>query len=136
MKDINIYLTFDGNCREAMKFYAKCLGGELQLMPFSEEMCGGKVPEDAKDKIMHARLTKGSMILMASDNPPGMPVRQGDNFSINLNCESQQEIEKLFEAIGEKGKTIMALQKTFWAESFGMLTDQFGINWMFNFEKK
>jgi PhnB protein len=133
MKDFTAYLTFDGNCREAMTFYAKCLGAELSLMPFSEMK--ENFPKEAKDRIMHARLTKGSPTLMASDTMPGMPFQQGNNFSISVNCESVQEIESLFTAIGENGKVTMPLQETFWAARFGMLTDRFGINWMFNFEQ-
>ena len=73
--------------------------------------------------------------VMASDTMPGMPFKQGNNFSICINCESPQELERLFSAVGERGKVTMPLQDTFWGARFGMLTDQFGINWMFNFEK-
>jgi PhnB protein len=134
MKEINAYLIFNGNCREAMTFYQKCLGAELQMMPFSD-MPGDKVPPEAKDRLMHARLTKGATVLMASDNMPGMPFQRGDNFSVSLNCDSVQEIEKLFSALSEKGKVTMPLGETFWAARFGMFTDQFGINWMLNLDK-
>ena len=133
MKDINTYLIFNGNCREAMTFYGKYLGAELQLATFAD--MPGDVPKDAKDRIMHARLTKGSATLMASDNMPGMPFQQGNNFFVSVSCESVQESEKLFTAFGEQGKVTMPLQETFWATRFGMLTDQFGIHWMFNLEK-
>jgi len=72
--------------------------------------------------------------LMASDTMPGMPFQQGNNFSVSVSCESLQEIERLFTAIGVNGKVTMQLQDTFWGARFGMLTDQFGIHWMFNFE--
>jgi PhnB protein len=133
MKEIITYLTFDGNCREAMKFYERCLGGELQMMPFSETPCDA--PKEAKDRIAHARLINGSSVLMASDTMPGMPFQQGNNFSISLNCESAQEVDRFFTALGENGKVTMPIQDTFWGARFGMLKDQFGINWMFNFEK-
>jgi PhnB protein len=132
MKEINAYLICNGNCREAMTFYQKCLGADLQMMPFSD-MPGDNVPPEAKNRLMHARLTKGSAVLMASDNMPGMPFHQGDNFSVSLDCESIQEIEKVFNALSEKGKVTMPLQETFWAARFGMFTDRFGINWMLNF---
>ena len=135
MKEINTYLTFDGNCREAMTFYGKCLGAELSIMPFSDAPCDlPAAGNDAKDRVMHARLAKGAAILMASDTVPGMPLQQGNNFSVSVNCESLQEIERLFTAFGEKGKVTMPLEDTFWGARFGMLTDQFGINWMFHFE--
>ena len=71
---------------------------------------------------------------MASDCMPGMPAQQGNNFSIAIMCESRQEIEKLFAALSEKGNVTMPLADTFWGAHFGMLTDQFGIPWMFNYE--
>jgi PhnB protein len=132
MKEIVTYLTFDGNCGEAMKFYAKCLGGELYTMPFSE--APGDFPEDMKNRVMHAKLTRGSATLMASDTMPGHPFQPGNNFAVSVHCESLQEIEGLFAAFSEKGKVLLELKNTFWGARFGMLTDQFGINWMFNFE--
>src|SRR5207244_3584521 len=128
------YLTFNGNCREAMKFYERCFGGELYLMPFSETP--GDFPPEAKDRIMHATVAKdGKPIVMASDTMPGQPLQQGNNFSICITPDDPEELERLFTAVGEKGKITMPLQDTFWGARFGMLTDQFGINWMFNFEK-
>jgi PhnB protein len=137
MKELNTYLIFNGNCGEAMQFYAKCLGAELQLMKFGDmpEACPEGAPEGTKDRIMHARLTKGKTVLMASDNGPGMSFTQGNNFSISIDCESAQEVDKYFAALGDKGKIKMPVQETFWAARFGMLTDKFGINWMFNFGK-
>jgi len=132
MKEVVTYLNFDGNCGEAMQFYGKCLGAELQMMPFADTP--GSSPA-AKDRIMHARLTKGpSSLLMASDTQPGMPLQQGNNFSVSVHCESIQELDKYFAALSEKGTVTMPLQDTFWGARFGMLTDQFGVRWMFNFE--
>ena len=130
MKETNTYLNFDGNCRQAMEFYKKCLGAELYIMSFSEAPCD--FPKDAKkDGIMHACLTKGSSaLLMASDVMPGMSLQPGNNFTINIKCESVEEIDRLFAEFGEKGKVTMPLQGTFWAARFGMLTDRFGIGWM------
>jgi PhnB protein len=132
MKEMITYLNFDGNCREAMRFYGQCLGGDLEMMPFSEGK--GDYPKEAKDRILHARLRKGSAVLMASDTMPGMPYQAGTNFAICLSCESLDETERLFTAICENGNVTMPLQDTFWGARFGMVTDQFGINWMFNFE--
>ncbi len=133
MKEINTYLIFDGNCREAMSFYAKGLGAEVNLIPFSD--MPGDHPPDAKDRIMHARIAKGSAVLMASDTMPGMPFSKGSNFSVSVNCENQAEMDPMFQAIADGGKVTMPLQETFWAARFGMLTDKFGINWMFNLDK-
>ena len=133
MKSINVYLTFDGNCREAMQFYAKCLDADLQLMTFAEGPFD--TAKDAKDRILHGKLTKGSMVLMASDTLPGMAFHQGNNFSVSIDCESAQEVDKLFATLGEKGKITMPVQDTFWNAHFGMLVDRFGIAWMFNYDK-
>jgi PhnB protein len=135
MKEIITYLTFDGNCRQAMEFYAKCLGGELTLAKYSD--MPGDAPHatgDAKDRIMHARIAKGRVLLMASDCPPGMPFQQGSNFSVSIGCETLDEVKSLFAAFSENATVTMPLQDQFWGAHFGMLKDQFGINWMFNFE--
>ena len=134
MKAIVTYLNFNGNCREAMKFYQRCLGGELSIMPFSE--APGDFPKEAKDRVMHARVTKdGTTLLMASDTMPGSNFVQGTNFSISIDCQSAEETDRLFNAFSENGKITMPLQDAFWGARFGILRDQFGINWMFNFEK-
>lgn len=134
MKEVITYLNFDGDCRAAMEFYKTCLGAELQLMPFSEIPGDFPAKEAAGDRVMHARLTKGSTLLMASDTMPGMPFQQGTNFSVSIGCESLQEIEALFTAMSDKGSVTMPLQDQFWGARFGMLKDQFGVHWMFNFE--
>jgi len=133
MKSLTTYLTFDGTCREAMTFYAKCLGGDLLMMPASE--APGKPMPGAENKIMHARISKGgSVVLMASDSMHGT-VQAGYNFSISIDCDSEAEIDSLFAALGEGGKVTVPLADAFWGARFGMLIDQFGIQWMFNFEK-
>jgi PhnB protein len=132
MKEVTTYLTFDGNCREAMTFYENCFGAELQLTSFSQ--MHGDLPKEAADRIMHARLIKGSRVLMASDTMPGMPFQPGNNFSVAIECESLPEIEKLFTALSEKGNVEMALQDAPWGARFGILTDRYGTRWMFNFE--
>jgi len=133
MKALVTYLNFDGNAREAMTFYAKCLGGDLTLSPFSE--MPGNHPPEAKDRIMHARISNGSdAVLMASDTMPGMPFHLGNNFSVSIPCESAQEIDQLFAALSEGGKVSMPLADQFWGARFGMLTDRFGIHWMLNFD--
>ena len=139
VKQTNTYLMFNGNCREAMQFYEKCLGGKLQFMTFADapNPPGSDNPHAAaKDLIMHANLVNGPVVLMASDTPPNMPVKQADNFSIAIKCESAEEAERLFNAFSQGAQRItMPLAETFWAAKFGMLTDQFGVAWMFNYEK-
>ena len=132
MKGIVPYLTFDGTCREAMTFYQQCLGGELSLMPFSAQM--PDLPPGSEHRTMHAHLKSGPVVVMGSDTVPGTTLTQGDNVSINIDCESLDEIERLFAALGEGGRVTMPLENTFWNARFGMLRDRFGVNWMFNCE--
>jgi PhnB protein len=134
MKHINAYLNFDGNCRDAMSFYARCFETELQMMPFSQ--MPGEAPKDVEDRIMHAALMRGQeAVLMASDTAPG-DYKQGNNLWLNVQCESVDEIERLFNAVGEGGMVRMPLHDAFWGSRFGMLTDRYGTNWMFNCELK
>jgi PhnB protein len=107
---------------------------EPNLTPFSAGP--PEMPPAAKtapDRILHAELKKGPVTLMASDTVPGMPFRLGNNFSIAIACESQAEMDRLFAAFGEAGHITMPIHDAFWGGRFGMLTDQFGIAWMFSF---
>jgi PhnB protein len=133
MKEIVTYLNFEDQTRAAMTFYAKCLDGELFTMPFGE-VPGGCAPE-AKDRTMHACITKGGRpVLMASDTPPGMQIQPGNNFHVSIHCDSVEEIERLFGAFGDGGTVVMPLGDMFWGARFGMLKDRFGVQWMFNYE--
>ena len=137
MKPLIPYLFFNGNCREAMNFYKQCFDGELQLMTYADapadENCNSKGAKD--NEIMHASLTNGIFMLMASDWPEG-GAKQGNNVSLNINCQSIAEIEKLFKALAADGEVVQALTDTFWGARFGMLVDKFGIHWMLNCELK
>lgn len=132
MKAITTYLNFDGNTRDAMTFYAKCLAAELSIRSFREAEI--PVPEGAEDRIIHARLAKGSMVLMASDTQPGSPFTPGNNFYVCVDCDGRDETDRLFQALGEGGSALMELQDTFWGAYFGMVTDKYGVGWMFNYE--
>jgi PhnB protein len=129
------YLNFDGNCREAMTFYGRCLAAQPSFTPFSAapvEMSA--MAKDAPDRILHSELASGAAVLMASDTLPCMgELQKGNNFSICLDCESQTEMEKVFSALSESGEVTTPLHDAFWGGRFGMLTDQFGISWMLSF---
>ncbi len=132
------YSKFDGQCKEAMEFYAKCLGAELTSSPFSEAPGDPAKIAPVKDRIMHSRLLKDGMpLLMASDIMPGMPgmtFQQGNNFSVCIGCESKDEIQRIFAALSEGGSVTMPLADQFWGSHFGMLNDKFGVGWMLNYE--
>ena len=126
------YLTFDGQCAEAFRFYEKVLGGKLEtLMTHDESPMAGKVPAEWGDRIMHAYLTAGDAHLMGSDAPPEHFAKpQGVHVSISL--DDIPRAERIFEELSSGGTVTMPLDKTFWAERFGMLVDRFGIAWMIN----
>lgn len=134
MDPIVPYLLFNGNAKEAFDFYAKCLNGKIiQSSTFGE--MPGDCPEIMKDKIMHAVLEAGHVRMMISDCPPDKASTAGSNISLSLNFSDSSLLDKTFAAFAEGGKITMELQDTFWGARFGMLTDKFGINWMFNHDK-
>lgn len=135
MTQINAYLTFDGNCREAMTFYKECLGGELVMMPFEGSPMADKVPAEARNRIMHANLVNGQLMLMASDAGMQDKVVNGNNVALSLNCSSDEEINTFFQKLSAGGKVTLPLGQQFWGATFGMLTDRFGTNWMLNYDK-
>lgn len=134
MKEIVTYLMFDGTCRDAMTFYAAALGGELHMMTVGE--CGQPESPEAT-RIMHAKLALAAGSLMASDTMAARPfaLKPGNNFSVSLDLNSAAEQQEIFGKLSDDGHITMPLQDTFWGARFGMLTDKFGINWMFNYDK-
>jgi PhnB protein len=131
MKAFQPYLNFDGNAAEAMKFYQKCTGGQLDIQTFGDVKAPG--PPGSEHRVMHARLTHGSeAVLMASDTMPGQPFTKGTNCWVNVDCDTVEEIERFFKAFAEGGTVVMPLADQFWGARFGMLTDKFGVQWMFN----
>lgn len=133
MKAATPYLIFDGNCREAMTFYQSCLGGELNIMTFAES--GQSSSPEQDNRVMHARLANGSLVLMASDNMPGGPYHQGDNVWTTLDFDSDEEVDRLYGLMNAGGEGSMAPKDTFWGAYFAMLTDRFGFHWMLNHGK-
>jgi PhnB protein len=129
MKTVTTYLNFDGNCRQAMSFYQQCLGTELQLNAYPDAK--GQPSADPAARIMHGQLSlDGAPALMASDAPPGGALRPGNNFSVSIDCDSLEETERVFTALSQSGQVRVPLGKMPWGAHLGMLTDQFGIQWM------
>jgi PhnB protein len=132
---VNSYLTFDGRCEAAFKFYEKVLGGKIEAMiPHEGTPAAEHVPADWRKKIIHARLILGDKVLMGSDAPPDRyePMK---GFSVTLGIDDPAEAERVFHALGENGTVQMSIQQTFWAARFGMLVDKFGTPWMINCEQ-
>jgi PhnB protein len=133
MAQLDTYLTFDGTCAEAMRFYETALGGKLEMMmTHAESPMAAQTPPGSENRIMHARLNLGNRILMASDSMVGQPYSGMHGFSLSMNYPTVEEGQKVFDALAAGGQVRMPLQKTFWAEGFGMLVDKFGTPWMVN----
>ena len=132
MKALVPYLTFAGNCREAMTFYADALQAKLDIMDASQMP---NCPEAQRHHVLHAKLQSGAMQLMASDNLSDRPTHMGNNVSISVDCTSADEQQRFFTMLSDGGEVSMPLQDTFWGAHFGMLTDRFGVHWMFNLDK-
>ena len=132
---INSYLTFSGNCREAMTFYKECLGGELILQTVGESPMADRMPAKMKECILHSTLTKGSLVLMGSDMVCEDGLLKGNSVSLMLNCSSEEEIKTCFEKLSAGGKKDHPLEDSFWGALFGDLTDKFGNHWLLHFDK-
>lgn len=124
---LNPYLSFRDNAREAMEFYRDCLGGELTINTFGEY--GGEPAEG----VMHAQLeTPLGFALMGADTPREMPLNPGDNVTVSLSGDDQDELREYFAKLSEGGRVSMPLEKQMWGDVFGMLVDRFGVGWMVN----
>ena len=134
MTQINAYLHFNGNCREAMTFYKECLGGELKLMTAGESPMAGQLPAAQHNHIMHGTLINKGIALMASDMMSPDGVTHGNAISLTLVCSNKAEIENFFSKLSAGGKVLHALKEEFFG-TYGDLTDKYGISWMFNYEK-
>ena len=133
MPKINAYLAFDGNCAEAMRFYERVLNGNLQaLLKNSDTPAAAHVPPESQERIMHAYLEFDGGSLMAGDAMVGMPYDGMKGFSLALSYDDTAEAQRVFEALAEGGTVTMPWSPTFWAESFGMVTDRYGTPWIVN----
>jgi len=132
MHQLNTYLFFDGNCADAMRFYERTLGGKLTLMTHAESPMAAQTPPGSADRIMHARLDFDGGMLMASDWMAGQPYGGMKGFSLSLIYPTAAEARRMFDTLAQGGQVTMPMDKTFWAEVFGMLVDRFGAPWMVN----
>ena len=134
MSTINSYLRFNGNCKEAMSFYNDCLGGELTMQKVGESPMAGNMPQEMQDKIMHATLKTDGFIIMASDLCDETGLIKGNNVSLMLDCDTEDQIRNTYARLSDGGNKSHPLEKTFWNALFGDLTDKFGINWLMNYQ--
>ena len=126
---LNPYLFFAGNCREAMEFYKGTFGGTLNVQTYDE--APGQQSEAMKGKVMHASLMNGEVDLMASDSP--QPDRLGTGkINLSLSGTDDRKLRAMFDRLSSGGKVNYPLKKEFWGDTFGTVTDKFGVEWMVN----
>ncbi|MFD3257612.1 VOC family protein [Paenibacillus lentus] len=129
---VDVYFNFNGNCREAVEFYADVFNTEApQIMTFGEAPPNPeyKLPEEAKDLVMHARINVNGSNVMFSDVFPGMPYVQGNNITLAFVSTDLDEIKSVFHKLKEGGTVNMELQETFWSKCYGSVKDKFGTEW-------
>ncbi|AIS01811.1 VOC family protein [Streptomyces glaucescens] len=125
---LNPYLSFDGDARQAMEFYADVFGGTLTLSTFGEF---GRPEAAEADKIMHGMLeTPAGYTLMGADTPPGMEHTPGNAFAVSLSGDDAAELRGYWEKLSAGASVSVPLEKQMWGDVFGMCTDRFGVTWM------
>jgi PhnB protein len=128
---LNPYLSFRDNARAAMEFYQMVFGGKLTMSTFKEFHASQDPSED--NKIMHSMLeAENGITFMASDTPSNMEYRPGTNMSMSLSGDNAAELTAYYEKLSAGGTIGMPLEKAPWGDTFGMLTDKFGVSWLVN----
>ena len=124
---LNVYVNYKDNCREAFDFYEKHLGGKILSVTTFGQMPDENVPEERKDKIVHARIEIGGTVLMGADIPHAEPMRSA---YLTLLFDEVKDAERIYQLLSEGGEVFMKMEKTNFAERFAMLRDKFGASWM------
>lgn len=130
MAKVETYIFFNGNCAEVMKFYEKALGGKLNVIKVKGSPAEAQMPKGSGDKVLHARLDIDGGVLMASDWLDTKPYPGLNGFRVCIEFERVDDVKRLFDTLAKGGKVDMPPDKTFWVESFAMVTDRFGVGWM------
>ena len=129
---LNPYLSFNGECEAAFKFYEQCLGGQLgAIFRYAGTPLADQVPADWQDKVVHGSLTVGAQVMMGGDVAPER-YEEPRGFSLSLQIKSTTDAERIFLELAKGGRIVVPLQKTFWSARFGMLVDRFAIPWLIN----
>jgi PhnB protein len=140
IKNLNPYFIFNGNAAGAVKLYERALGAKVEAFTRFGDVPGTPPDSPAKDRVMHAALRIGEGLLMISDAMPGTPFGNGATPApaahVCLNFHDKAEMAARFDALASGGSVEMPLQDTFWNAHYGQVTDAFGVQWMFNCEKK
>jgi PhnB protein len=130
------YLSFNGTCEEAMRFYERVLNGKLEaLIRAGDAPCSTEVPAEHAQRIIHARLVlDGHGTLYAGDCPAMLPYEGIKGVALTLNYDTVEQAQQVFGMLAEGGTVTMAMQPAFWAKAWGMLIDRFGTPWIINGE--
>jgi PhnB protein len=134
MARINAYLSFNGNCREAMIFYKTCLEGELTIQMIEGSPIEYQCPFGIRHYVLHASLVKGDLVLMASDMIEEDEYVKGNSIALSLNCASEKEIRRCFRRLAVGGMITHPLKTQSWGATFGVLTDRYGVKWILNYD--
>jgi len=127
---LDTYLNYGGNCRQAFEFYAEHLGGRIEMLMTHGEMPGpSQVPPERRNDVLHARMAIGGATLLGADVPPErfQPMRSA---YLSLSLDSDEEAERIYALLSEGGQIFMKMEETFFAHRFAMLRDRFGTSWM------
>jgi PhnB protein len=136
IRQLNPYVNFNGTAEQAIRLYESALGAKVEnVMRFGDAPGMPIAPAD-KGRVMHAVLKVGAGVFMVSDTMPGQPVATEGNVTLTLDFDDVADMTKRFDALAAGGKVTMPLDDAFWGARFGMLTDAFGVRWMFNCETK
>jgi PhnB protein len=132
--EVSAYLTFNGDCAAAFKFYEEVLGAKPGLLfRYADSPIADVLPEGWESKIMHGSVTIGGKLFEGADAPPER-YEKPQGFSLSLNVPNVEEAERVFERLANGGRVLYPIEKTFWSDRFGMVVDRFGIPWMINCE--
>ncbi|MFV0536028.1 MAG: VOC family protein [Dysgonomonas sp.] len=136
---VNPYLSFNGNCETAFKFYKSVFGGEFDEVHRYKDIPGEDIPESEKEKIMHMSLQLSEhVLLMGADSSEafGQVTKFGDNITITLCTLDEEQTKHIYSTLSEGGKISMPLEKTFWADLYAQFSDKFGVYWALNYTKE
>lgn len=132
---VNVYMIFNGNCQEAVEYYAEVFGTGMPEISRYGDMPpepGWELPEGAKNLVMHTSLDIHGSAVMFSDTMPDSQVPFGKNINVTIVSDDLEKMTEEFNRLGKDGKIQMEMQKTFWSSGYGMLEDKFGIPWQFS----
>jgi PhnB protein len=132
MNKFDPYLIFKGNCTEAFGFYQDALGGKIEAMlTVGQSPMAAEIPPGGRDGVLHARLNLDGQVLMGCDAMEGQPYEGMKGFWVSLTyADDNAKAKRIFDALAQEGQVMMPMQKTFWSEAYGMVTDRFGTPWM------